>query len=572
MITTGFVIAYQKLKIVELHPVQKCCKENIPKDFTYDHFQREFMKRKNDEKKKKENTLAALIKTAREDVDKQKAQNDGKPAEPEDGEDKANPRPLLTFKPLFAIESSEYLDLDDAAQYLAIGMVNGGTIIYDINIGIEKNVLECHGGPVTSISFFQDKSVITGSTFGSVYINSIEEQNDEDTLKFNQSNCQDEYIPIVKVLATEYGIGIALDVKGNIRLYDMLRYKKIAKVKDRKPKDELANKLKDAEMTSAFRVFPGICLDANNDQIIIVDNTQVFSEPKVEDQPVEEVKEEDPKKKGKGPAEPEPQEIKEPEEEKFITDFEILKNNEYIYNHNGIKQTMKPISSLVSELEEKTYFIMSKSSICIYRLEDVIFSIYPHLAGIRRKGVNTKELFSKEDPDKYTSAKHSKELEGSTLQAPYAQDVHKSTYSKKTMKSNSSVHSGKSGYNALQDQGFSPGLIANFGVKTKPTNLGDLKRSDGSVKSKGSLLNDSQHDYGVPTLELLNPELYKENLKKAKVVKDYTFESLKHIKERYSYHELRAQRAQKRSEEIQKELESKREEEMLRKRKRRLIK
>lgn len=139
-------------------------------------------------------------------------------------EEKARMTPIMIFKPFFNIESSEYLDLEGDAQYLAVGMINGGTIIYDINMGVEKNILECHGGPVTSISFYQDKAVITGSTFGSVYINNIEEA-DGETLKFNQSNCQDEYIPIAKVLATEYGIGIALDVKGNVRLYDMLRFK-----------------------------------------------------------------------------------------------------------------------------------------------------------------------------------------------------------------------------------------------------------------------------------------------------------------------------------------------------------
>lgn len=71
----------------------------------------------------------------------------------------------------------------------------------------------------------------------------------------------------------------------------------------------------------------------------------------------------------------------------------------------------------------------------------------------------------------------------------------------------------------------------------------------------------------MPTLELLNPEMYKENQRKAKIVKDNAFESLKHIKDRYNYHELRAQRAQKRTEEIARELEAKREEEIMKKRK-----
>ena len=443
------------------------------------------MKKKNDEKKKKENNLATLIKTARQDINNQQDKN---PALTEE-EKKAREKPILTFKPFFVIESSEYLDLDEEAQYLAIGMINGGTIIYDLNVGVEKWILEWHGGPVTSISFYQDKSVITGSTFGTVYINNIEE-NDEETLKFHQSNCQDEYIPIAKVLATECGIGIALDVKGNIRLYDMIRYKKISKVKDRRPKDEIASKLKEVEMTSAFRIFPRVCLDANNDQFIIVDNSNVFSAPKLEDQPAEEIKEEDPKKKGgKGQVEEIPQAPKEPEVEKIITDFDILKENEYLYNHYNVKQTMKPRSMLKDDLDEKSFLIVSKSSIWIFRLEDVIFSIYPHLARTKRKGVNTMEIFAKEDPDKLTSDKQSKELDNSNLQAPYAQETmgaFKSSYSRKTIKSNSSVHSGRSGTKNLQEQGFSQNMIENFGVKNS-VNQSDMRRSDSSVKSKGEV-------------------------------------------------------------------------------------
>jgi hypothetical protein len=377
----------------------------------------------------------------------------------------------------------------------------------------------------------------------------------------------DENIPIVKVLATDYGIGIALDIKGNVRLYDMIRYKKIAKVCDRKPKEDIALKLIDTEMKSAFRIFPRVCMGANNDQIIIVDNTEEFAAPNEEDQPPkEEVKEEDPKKKGKAPVEEEAEIEKEPEEEKIITDFEILRGNHYEYDKNEIRQTMKPSSKLIEEMDEKTHVLVSKSSICIYRLEDLVFSIYPYLAGIRRKGVNTKDVFAREDPDKMISGKGSKDADQSNLQAPYVGAAGKSSYSNKnkTKDSNSSVHSGRSGFGNIQSQGFDANLIANFGVEV-PSPQGGFKRSE------GSFTNGSQHDFGVPTIEILNPELYKENMKRQKVVKDCAFESLKHIKERYGYHELRAHRAQKRSEEIQKELETQREEEMLKKRKRRLV-
>lgn len=46
-----------------------------------------------------------------------------------------------------------------------------------------------------------------------------------------------------------------------------------------------------------------------------------------------------------------------------------------------------------------------------------------------------------------------------------------------------------------------------------------------------------------------------------KQVQDPLFSSVKHLKERYSYHELRLQRIAKRTEEVTRELEQKRDEE-----------
>jgi hypothetical protein len=45
-------------------------------------------------------------------------------------------------------------------------------------------------------------------------------------------------------------------------------------------------------------------------------------------------------------------------------------------------------------------------------------------------------------------------------------------------------------------------------------------------------------------------------------VQDPIFTSVQHLKERYSYHEMRVQRIQKRTEEVTKELETKREQEI----------
>jgi len=75
-----------------------------------------------------------------------------------------------------------------------------------------------------------------------------------------------------------------------------------------------------------------------------------------------------------------------------------------------------------------------------------------------------------------------------------------------------------------------------------------------------------QTNYGIPTLKMLNPELYKEIEKQEKQMKDPIFLSVRNLRERYGYHEIRAQRIAKRTDELTKELEQKNEE-MLKKKK-----
>ena len=49
-----------------------------------------------------------------------------------------------------------------------------------------------------------------------------------------------------------------------------------------------------------------------------------------------------------------------------------------------------------------------------------------------------------------------------------------------------------------------------------------------------------QTAYGIPTLKMLNPELYKEMEKQEKQMKDPIFVSMRNLRERYGYHEIRA--------------------------------
>jgi len=91
----------------------------------------------------------------------------------------------------------------------------------------EKYILECHGGAVTAIAF-TNNLLINGSDYGTIYIFKLSLNKSE--LVYKCSNVQDNFIPIVKVIISDFGIGAALDVKGNMWIYDLLRFWKIAKL------------------------------------------------------------------------------------------------------------------------------------------------------------------------------------------------------------------------------------------------------------------------------------------------------------------------------------------------------
>jgi len=56
-------------------------------------------------------------------------------------------------------------------------------------------------------------------------------------------------------------------------------------------------------------------------------------------------------------------------------------------------EKLKSLSQITYDAPEKL-FSLQKSSIYIYRFEDVIFALFPHLAAHRKRGTNSKEVFS----------------------------------------------------------------------------------------------------------------------------------------------------------------------------------
>lgn len=61
------------------------------------------------------------------------------------------------------------------------------------------------------------------------------------------------------------------------------------------------------------------------------------------------------------------------------------------------RQNLKSLRDIVQQAPEKL-FLVQKSSVVIFRYEDVLFTVYPHLAAHRKRGTNSKEVFLMMDP------------------------------------------------------------------------------------------------------------------------------------------------------------------------------
>ncbi len=64
------------------------------------------------------------------------------------------------------------------------------------------------------------------------------------------------------------------------------------------------------------------------------------------------------------------------------------------------REKLRSLSYIVNLGSEEVHFTLQKSNLCIFRFEDVIFNLYPHMASLRRKGMTIKEIFMKNDPIK----------------------------------------------------------------------------------------------------------------------------------------------------------------------------
>lgn len=73
----------------------------------------------------------------------------------------------------YQITCIQFKTFEEDFQNLAVGLVDGAIIIIDLILGIEKHFLEKHPAAISSMAFFEDKCLISGSIDGRVNIADI---------------------------------------------------------------------------------------------------------------------------------------------------------------------------------------------------------------------------------------------------------------------------------------------------------------------------------------------------------------------------------------------------------------
>lgn len=102
-------------------------------------------------------------------------------------------------------------------------------------------------------------------------------------------------------------------------------------------------------------------------------------------------KEAPPAGKGKNAAPVEEVEEVEPVPDTF--EAEVLRDRAW----SDDKEKIRSLEDITRSLPEGNFYTQ-KSALSIFRYEDVIFAIFPHLAALKRRGAQTREIFHKNDP------------------------------------------------------------------------------------------------------------------------------------------------------------------------------
>ena len=162
---------------------------------------------------------------------------------------------------------------------------------------------------------------------------------------------------------------MAVDIEGNCRFYDLVRLKKIGKV--------LASTSRDADARFnqhkfKWRLLPSVCMEVGADAFLAV--TQTLESPLPDD-----IKQS-------------PEEYK--ESPKYLIESKILVEKEY----SDVKEKLKGIRKIQGDSAELPFYL-NKSTLNIFRFEDVVLNLFPQFGNLKKKGTTAKEIFLKNDPN-----------------------------------------------------------------------------------------------------------------------------------------------------------------------------
>ena len=74
----------------------------------------------------------------------------------------------------YQITETQFKSFEDDYQVLAVGLVDGAIIIIDLILGVERLFLEKHPTAISTMAFFEDKALISGSICGRVNVSDLD--------------------------------------------------------------------------------------------------------------------------------------------------------------------------------------------------------------------------------------------------------------------------------------------------------------------------------------------------------------------------------------------------------------
>ena len=238
LITTGIVLVWVKQKNIDFHKLQNLTKENLPlwiqqrikgtnsteeiRSTTSVSLKPEPQVNKPDPSKKHP---AATTNTNNANIKPAEIKNEQQPL--------VEKKLMKSFDVLYNITVAT---INKSNTFLAIGLMDGSVFVYDILLFQEHCYLDKHVGEVTHLNFYEDWTIVSGSSDGVIHIYSLKTNQVEmkRTNIFKPKNLEIRGLEI-----SETGMALVIDNQYNARVYDLIHFEKVMKLIPVSVMDEL---------------------------------------------------------------------------------------------------------------------------------------------------------------------------------------------------------------------------------------------------------------------------------------------------------------------------------------------